>query len=996
MATQSTELQNKVGSDNKVRQDVQVFLDHIAWGRQIEAEAMLIANKKLALESGNITDHAKRTFKNITGYQYAVWALDWKMWNMIQKYLTLDAITEQAKGFTQSSWVKEHAEHANWKNLIHELGEFIDNFEFRMGSWNWAKLGKHWVENVGGAQFKLPMHVLQEYITDEDNSEGRSFTDRRTDFSTEYQLRRSLPGWLDKAIKNAKFDFGILFFGNACPVQVLSLGEVTSNFFSKGVEALERGRAGWLSDETALADQIAVIKLYETRVQQRAELIASLPAKLSSAAEAEQFRKKYLADRQVGRTFRDDENNTVFHLAAKEGYVGLINNLVECVLYDAQNKMGMTPLLVAAQFGRLEMVLALLSSSPNSAIAQNDLLSVLVENQQVQILSALTTAEKQDTYNQLLINVGRFRLNNNQSDIKLMKEAAIGQMYKTAVDFKRLNMLKFLIQIHPEGLNILYKGQSPLHYAIKHKYTDGVSLLVKEGSDLALPNMHKKRALEIAEKEALDLVPYLRYEEGKLEQRNKEIALKKLEIEKNRLKFVEEFLKSFGEHALPREKAFLKNDTNLDRLKGVLTEATKEVNDNLFVSKEYHKLSVLMKVLNKMLLEKIQKKDEVIKTRITGDLFDKEKLLAVLKGVIHSPWQPRIEIKDVKKQEEVKAQRELSDNQASFCEHFEKQFDEAYSYFRALNSGEVKSIKDIEAEKNLKRLGEIAQGLPNISAPTPFGTVSIPTANVVSGILTLVQYYRENCRKAEAERIVNLFSAVTPYERTHFVRFAAEQIADMYRDQVEHLKSTSEGVEIFAQCAAARVVEYIISDDSHQTSYTPGIFLGFIHQIKSFVLNQEIPPALQKQKNLCNIFIDGILRVTSKFPKERHRLQTINSLSLGDNWCSKEIFENTGIMVLSGDRYQRYSHKDVALDRYGYCYGTIQEAERRGLSLGPSKNELWGLGRQWETVKPTLALTALPANHVQQGETLIFSAAAPNAEMAVGSQQNTMGAKLGK
>ena len=70
---------------------------------------MLKDNAELALASGDVTDTAGRTFKNITGFQYAVWALDWKMWTMIQGYLPSDAAREQAKGFSDGEWVKEHA-----------------------------------------------------------------------------------------------------------------------------------------------------------------------------------------------------------------------------------------------------------------------------------------------------------------------------------------------------------------------------------------------------------------------------------------------------------------------------------------------------------------------------------------------------------------------------------------------------------------------------------------------------------------------------------------------------------------------------------------------------------------------------------------------------------------------------------------------------------------------------------------------------------------------
>ena len=55
------------------------FLAHVVKGEQRQAEEMLKKNRYLALASGTVTDHADRSFNNITGFQYAVWALDWHM-----------------------------------------------------------------------------------------------------------------------------------------------------------------------------------------------------------------------------------------------------------------------------------------------------------------------------------------------------------------------------------------------------------------------------------------------------------------------------------------------------------------------------------------------------------------------------------------------------------------------------------------------------------------------------------------------------------------------------------------------------------------------------------------------------------------------------------------------------------------------------------------------------------------------------------------------------
>jgi hypothetical protein len=98
---------------------------------------------------------------------------------------------------------------------------------------------------------------------------------------------------------------------------------------------------------------------------------------------------------------------------------------------------------------------------------------------------------------------------------------------------------------------------------------------------------------------------------------------------------------------------------------------------------------------------------------------------------------------------------------------------------------------------------------------------------------------------------------------------------------------TSEGVELFADCAAARVIEYITSSERHQIAFDPSFFSNLVRSMKSWATGKEIPPEQREQKNLYQLFIDGIIRVSSKFPQDKERLKTINHLTLTDNWNTK-------------------------------------------------------------------------------------------------------------
>lgn len=231
--------------------EIKIFLNAVAWGRQSKVETLLKKNKDLAFAAGDVIDPAKRTFKNITGFQYAVWALDWKMWAALQQAIPIDALIEQAKGFKEGSWVKEHGEHATWKELTDALQVYADNYH-----WSERTLAKHWVEQVGAAQFSLPIHVLQEYC-----NPGKPFNfDPCPNFSNDYKLTRSFPDWLSAGLDKEKFDFGIL----------------RHNY--EGPNGLRKADVGeWIvTSVMAGSERSALISLYNARTQQRDELVASL------------------------------------------------------------------------------------------------------------------------------------------------------------------------------------------------------------------------------------------------------------------------------------------------------------------------------------------------------------------------------------------------------------------------------------------------------------------------------------------------------------------------------------------------------------------------------------------------------------------------------------------------------------------------------------------------------------------------------------------------
>ena len=143
----------------RTHQETAKFLKHVGFGEQDEAEAMLLARPNLATLSGDLTDCAGRHFENITGFQYAVWALDYHMWTMIRKHLDIDHARIQITGLNAGSWISTHGRQISWKPLIEVLDTYVKNYN----GWNWETCNNHWCKQVGGAQLILPAHVINEY-----------------------------------------------------------------------------------------------------------------------------------------------------------------------------------------------------------------------------------------------------------------------------------------------------------------------------------------------------------------------------------------------------------------------------------------------------------------------------------------------------------------------------------------------------------------------------------------------------------------------------------------------------------------------------------------------------------------------------------------------------------------------------------------------------------------------------------------------------------------
>ena len=138
---------------------VNKLLDHVMRGEQDEAENMIKANPQLLNHKGSGKEfHNDREFRSITPFQYALWALDSYMWEMMMKHIDHSEAQSQLEELeTQGT---EHGKQFDgFDSLINAYQVFLNNYI----SWYNRQRMNYWCEEVGGAQKGLPVHALQWY-----------------------------------------------------------------------------------------------------------------------------------------------------------------------------------------------------------------------------------------------------------------------------------------------------------------------------------------------------------------------------------------------------------------------------------------------------------------------------------------------------------------------------------------------------------------------------------------------------------------------------------------------------------------------------------------------------------------------------------------------------------------------------------------------------------------------------------------------------------------
>jgi hypothetical protein len=164
------------------------LLNCVGKGKVQEADTLLRNYPSLGKFCGDLTDWSGRVFKRITAYQYAILALDETMFNMISRHLSFEEKEKQLRQLLEiveldnnEGWVKKKTSSIiwpslSWKTLIKALNNYL-NFYLKTfncelnddktvnygNSDQWTECFNLWSEVVGGAQLKLPAHIIREY-----------------------------------------------------------------------------------------------------------------------------------------------------------------------------------------------------------------------------------------------------------------------------------------------------------------------------------------------------------------------------------------------------------------------------------------------------------------------------------------------------------------------------------------------------------------------------------------------------------------------------------------------------------------------------------------------------------------------------------------------------------------------------------------------------------------------------------------------------------------
>lgn len=150
--------------DNIKAEKVGELFKYVAIGDVTKAESLLKHFPLLTLASGQLMDPSHREFNHITAFQYALWALDLDMCEMLAKYLPPTALKQQLETH-EAKTDHAHGKYYRFETLKTALAEYINNVDELSA----GECINFWCKRVGMTQKNIPAWLAKKYCQ-KDNS----------------------------------------------------------------------------------------------------------------------------------------------------------------------------------------------------------------------------------------------------------------------------------------------------------------------------------------------------------------------------------------------------------------------------------------------------------------------------------------------------------------------------------------------------------------------------------------------------------------------------------------------------------------------------------------------------------------------------------------------------------------------------------------------------------------------------------------------------------
>ena len=159
-----------VGPVLRRREQIDPLLRHVARGEQAQAQVMLHADPSLMFERSSVTELSGRTFPSVSGFEYALWAMDTRMWRMM-----LECIPETPAGVQMKEILLIQKEKLETEGLSFDLEgqrfehqHHFDLMPLRLAMQGYADLNELYTPDqffhvIGHEQGLVPAHLAQEY-----------------------------------------------------------------------------------------------------------------------------------------------------------------------------------------------------------------------------------------------------------------------------------------------------------------------------------------------------------------------------------------------------------------------------------------------------------------------------------------------------------------------------------------------------------------------------------------------------------------------------------------------------------------------------------------------------------------------------------------------------------------------------------------------------------------------------------------------------------------